>query len=254
MYAINVLILLCMTMFRSNAEIGCMDTSYHAYNCNDGSICKLRHFDNKTLHYVPCSCPCSTYPMLDRKDKCIVCFHYHDPRYVVYRPNLVEFTPFVLKHKFVLKSAAFKMSQRIPKQFTCNDKNISPKFEWENIPAGTKSFVLICEDFDASISKPFVHWILYNIPAHITSLPEGISHEKKTVYGTQGLNDFGKIGYFGPCPLDKREHHYYFKLFALDTKLVLPSNSTLEVLINAMRTHILQEAVFVGTHQRKKQK
>jgi len=118
-----------------------------------------------------------------------------------------------------------------------------------NIPENAKSLALIMEDPDAP-SGLFVHWVIYNIPASFGGLPEGIPNNSKLEYGIeQGVNDFGKIGYGGPCPPD-RPHRYFIKLYALDTILNLPSGLNREELLSAMKGHIISTAQLMGIYER----
>ena len=113
-----------------------------------------------------------------------------------------------------LESEAFAADGLIPSKYTCDGINISPPLSWSEPPGETQSFVLICDDPDAPMGT-FVHWVLYNMPAHTRQLPEKLpSSAKLTNLGVQGKNDFGKLGYGGPCP-PGGTHRYFFKLYAL---------------------------------------
>lgn len=149
-----------------------------------------------------------------------------------------------------LKSPAFSEGAVIPKKYTCQGSDLSPQLEWEKPPAGTKSIALICDDPDAPMGT-WVHWVLWNLPADLTSLPEGIGKSAPLPQGAQqGMTDFRRPGYGGPCPPPGKPHRYYFKLYALDITLVLPYKSSKEDLLKAMHGHILAEAVLMGTYQR----
>lgn len=145
-----------------------------------------------------------------------------------------------------LTSSAFEESARIPKKFTGEGQDVSPMLSWSGVPAGTKQLALICDDPDAPMSKPFVHWVAYGIPADWRSLPEG------DVEGiTEGQNDFGNSGYGGPMPPPGHGvHHYHFKLYALDEQVDLDPGATKKELLQAMEGHILEEADLVGTYER----
>jgi Raf kinase inhibitor-like YbhB/YbcL family protein len=148
-----------------------------------------------------------------------------------------------------LTSTAFKDGLMIPSQYSCDGDDISPALAWADAPDGTKSFVLISDDPDAPIGT-WVHWVIYNIPAETRELSEGISSDKKLSDGTlQGINDFRKIGYGGPCPPGGK-HRYYFKLYALDTKLNLSSGATKKEVEKAIQGHVLAQAQLMGTYQR----
>jgi len=112
----------------------------------------------------------------------------------------------------------------IPTKYTCDGENISPLIEWEGIPEGAKFLVLICDDPDA-YGGTWVHWVVFNIPADTKGLPKNILPERELKNSAlQGMNDFKKIGYGGPCP-PSGEHRYFFKLYALDERINLPSGA-----------------------------
>jgi Raf kinase inhibitor-like YbhB/YbcL family protein len=147
-----------------------------------------------------------------------------------------------------LTSPSFTDQEKIPSHFTCDGKNISPELNWEGVPAGTKSFALIVEDPDAPLPhRPWVHWVVFNIPAEITTLPEGTRDFPKLGY--QGITSFDKEHYGGPCP-PSGTHRYYFKLYALDTVLQLPPSAPKSYVEAAMRGHSLAEATLMGTYAR----
>lgn len=148
---------------------------------------------------------------------------------------------------FTLTSTAFSQGGEIPARYTCKGQDLSPPLSWSDVPEGTKSLVLICDDPDAPRGT-FVHWVVYNIPPSASRLPEGIPAEPSLEDGTlQGINHFGKIGYGGPCPPPGPAHRYFFKLYALDTTLELPPGATKEQVLKAMEGHILAKAELVGT-------
>jgi len=148
-----------------------------------------------------------------------------------------------------IKSPAFEEGGMIPKQYTCDGRDISPPLEWTSIPEGTQSFALICDDPDAPMGT-WVHWVLFDLPPNINSLPENIPPDRILPNGAkQGTNDFGNIGYGGPCP-PRGTHRYYFKIYALDTKLNLNPGLTKAELLDAMRGHILAEGQLMGRYKR----
>jgi len=148
-----------------------------------------------------------------------------------------------------IKSSAFGSGEMIPAKYTCDGADFSPQLEWSGSPAGTRSFALICDDPDAPMGT-WVHWVIYDIPPTATMLAEGITREKDLPGGgTQGINDFRKIGYGGPCP-PGGTHRYFFKLYALDAMLGLKPGITKDQLLTAMRGHILGEAQLMGTYRR----
>lgn len=151
-----------------------------------------------------------------------------------------------------LRSPAFSHNGAIPRQYTCEGADVSPPLQWHGIPAGTKSLALIVDDPDApdprAPRRTWVHWVLFNIPPTATALPEGVRSDQLPHGTREGINDWKRTGYGGPCPPIGR-HRYFFKLYALDTLLALdkPTKAELET---AMRGHILAEAVLIGTYQR----
>jgi Raf kinase inhibitor-like YbhB/YbcL family protein len=151
-----------------------------------------------------------------------------------------------------LISPSFQHQQPIPAKHTCEGADASPALEWEGAPAGTKSFALICDDPDAP-GRTWVHWVIYNIPAGTTGLPEGAAKSDTVAGGArQGVNDFGKVGYGGPCPpRGHGKHRYFFKLYALKSELDLKPRATKAQLEAAMKGQILAQAELVGTYERK---
>jgi Raf kinase inhibitor-like YbhB/YbcL family protein len=148
-----------------------------------------------------------------------------------------------------LKSGAFKEGEFIPKKFTCDGENVSPPLEWGEIPKGTKSIAIICDDPDAPRGT-WVHWVIYNIPPSTISLQENIPYEKVLEDGTiQGKNDFRKIGYGGPCP-PNGIHRYFFKIYALSVTLALAPGLTKGELLHAMEEHIISEGKLMGKYNR----
>jgi Raf kinase inhibitor-like YbhB/YbcL family protein len=148
-----------------------------------------------------------------------------------------------------LKSSAFVEGEMIPKKYTCDAQDVSPALEWSGAPANTESFALICDDPDAPMGT-WVHWVYYDIPAGTSSLPEDVgSQEKPASGGTQGVSDFGRIGYGGPCP-PGGTHRYFFKLYALDTKLDLPPGADKPTLLDKMEGHILEQTELMGKYRR----
>jgi len=149
---------------------------------------------------------------------------------------------------FTLRSV-FSNNETIPKKYTCDGDDISPPLNWEGKPEGTVSYVLIVDDPDAPAGT-FTHWILYNIPGDLNSLPEGVPQGKEVEYGYQGRNDFGSYGYGGPCPPRGKPHRYFFKLYALDTKLDLPPGAKKGDVERAMKGHVIGEAQLIGLYGR----
>jgi len=145
-----------------------------------------------------------------------------------------------------LTTAAFPVGGTIPKKFTCDGPDVSPALAWTDPPAETKSLALIVDDPDAP-GRVWVHWVLYNLPAGTRKLPEGVGKDAELPDGSrQGLNDFRKIGYNGPCPPHGPAHRYFFKLYALDLKLNLKSGATKADVESAMKNHVLAQAELLG--------
>lgn len=140
---------------------------------------------------------------------------------------------------FQLSSTAFKQGEYIPRKHSGEGSDVSPALKWANPPAGGKSFALICDDPDAPVGT-WVHWVIYNIPATATELPEAVPTQKQLPDGTrQGVNDFRKMGYGGPMPPRGSDHRYFFKLYALDTVLTLEPGARKADLLKAMEKHVL---------------
>ena len=154
-----------------------------------------------------------------------------------------------------LTSPAFAANGSIPAKYTCEGADVSPPLEWSGAPSGAKSFALIVDDPDApDPAKPqrvYVHWVIYNIPASTTKLPENAAKSGLPSEAVQGSNDFGKQSYGGPCPPIGR-HRYFFKLYALDTELKGFNNPNKAQLEKAMRGHLVGNAELMGTYQKQK--
>lgn len=153
-----------------------------------------------------------------------------------------------------LTSTAFSHNGTIPKPYTCDGKDLSPPLAWSGAPAGAQSFALIVDDPDApdpaAPKMTWVHWVLYNIPASAASLPEAAKSGQLPAGTREGLNDWSRTGYGGPCPPMGR-HRYFHKLYALDTVLPDLQKPTKAELEKAMQGHILAEATLIGHYQRR---
>jgi Raf kinase inhibitor-like YbhB/YbcL family protein len=148
-----------------------------------------------------------------------------------------------------ITSSAFDEGEMIPVKYTCDDIDISPPLKWSNVPEGTKTFAIICDDPDAPMGT-WVHWVLFNLPADTNELSENIPPDKVLPNGArQGRNDFGKIGYGGPCP-PGGTHRYYFKIYALSEELDMEPGITKSELLNAMDGTILSEGQLMGRYKR----
>jgi Raf kinase inhibitor-like YbhB/YbcL family protein len=152
-----------------------------------------------------------------------------------------------------LTSAAFATGGEIPLRHTCQGEDISPPLAWSGVPTNARSLVLIVDDPDApdpaAPKMVYVHWLLYNIPPSTAALPEAVAQLPE---GTQqGLNDWRRIGYGGPCPPIGR-HRYFHKLYALDTVLPDLGTPTKAMLEAAMKGHVIAQAELVGTYQKRR--
>jgi Raf kinase inhibitor-like YbhB/YbcL family protein len=150
-----------------------------------------------------------------------------------------------------LESPFISPNDLILMPYTCDGKDLSPPLQWHDPPSCTQSFALICDDPDTPFGT-FVHWVLFDIPADVRQLPEGLPNQAKlSNRGTQGKSDFGKLGYGGPCP-PGGIHRYFFKLYALDRQLDLDAGVTKAKLIRAMEGHILAQAELIGRYTRRR--
>lgn len=148
-----------------------------------------------------------------------------------------------------LTSSSFANGE-IPKKFTCDGANTSPQLAWAAPPAATQSFALTVVDHDAPMGS-FVHWVLYDVPPETRGLPEGVPTQDQLPDGSrQGPNDFGEIGYGGPCPPEGSSHRYTFSLYALDAKLDLAPRATRSQVEAAVKGHILAHGQLVARYKR----
>lgn len=149
-----------------------------------------------------------------------------------------------------ISSPAFTRDRLIPTQYTCDGDNVSPPLTWDAVPGGTASLALICDDPDATPGI-WVHWVIFNLPPGLKELAENIPPEKVLPNGAkQGINDFQRIGYGGPCP-PSGVHRYFFKLYALDTTFdeVTPGITKVD-LLETIEKHILAVGTLIGKYQR----
>jgi Raf kinase inhibitor-like YbhB/YbcL family protein len=147
--------------------------------------------------------------------------------------------------QFRLSTTAFPGST-IPTKYTCDGSDVSPALSWNDPPDRTQSFALVADDPDAPAGT-WVHWVIYDLPAEMRALHEDVPKERELKDGTrQGRNDFGKIGYNGPCPPRGTIHRYFFKLYALDAKLGLHAGVSKGDVERAMKGHILAKAELVA--------
>ncbi|MCL4559223.1 MAG: YbhB/YbcL family Raf kinase inhibitor-like protein [Chloroflexi bacterium] len=147
---------------------------------------------------------------------------------------------------FPISSSSFEEGGLIPSRYTCDGENLSPALSWKDLPGGVRSLALITDDPDAP-GGTFTHWVLYNMPPTLTILPEGVAKTATLPsVGTQGINDFRRVGYDGPCPPRGPLHRYYFNLYALDTPPTLPPGLNAAGLRKELKGHILAEAQWIG--------
>jgi hypothetical protein len=154
-----------------------------------------------------------------------------------------------------LRSPSFQHEGAIPVRFTCQGPDVSPALEWSGVPEGTRSLVLIVDDPDApdpaAPKMTWVHWVLYNIPVATTGVAEGAGSGALPPGTGEGLNDWKRTGYGGPCPPIGR-HRYFHKLYALDTVLRGLGTPTKAQLERAMEGHVLARTELVGTYEKTK--
>ncbi len=148
-----------------------------------------------------------------------------------------------------ITSTAFTDGEMIPRDYTCDGRNISPPLAFADVPEGAKSLAIIVDDPDAPMGT-WVHWVLYNIPNTVSGVPAGIASDRVLPNGAHhGINSFSKFGYGGPCP-PSGTHRYYFKLYALDTELMQEPGLSKDELLKAMQGHVLAEGQLMGRYKR----
>jgi Raf kinase inhibitor-like YbhB/YbcL family protein len=154
---------------------------------------------------------------------------------------------------FTLKSGVFENGAEIPVRYTCKGDDVSPPLNWQAVPEAARSLVLIVDDPDAPDPKApktvWVHWVLYNIPADINSLAEHLTSATLPAGALEGINDWQRPGYGGPCPPIGR-HRYFHKLYALDTVLEGLNEPSKAIVEAAMQGHIIAQAELIGTCQK----
>lgn len=152
-----------------------------------------------------------------------------------------------------LSSADFAPGEIIPRDYTCEGKDVSPSLSWSGVPDGAKSLVLIVDDPDAPDPEnprmTWVHWVLYDIPATATGLGKAVPDEALPEGTRQGLNDWKRTGYGGPCPPIGR-HRYFFRLYALDVELGELEDATKAAVEKAMDGHVIASAELIGKYQK----
>jgi Raf kinase inhibitor-like YbhB/YbcL family protein len=159
-------------------------------------------------------------------------------------------------HKIELTSTAFAHGQPIPKKHTGEGADVSPPLAWKDLPEKTKELALICDDPDAPTEEPWVHWVIYKLPATETGLPEGVPRDarlKKPAGAMQGRNSWPKdnLGYRGPMPPPGHgTHRYHFRLYALEAHLVIEPGADKKKLLADIEDHVLGVGELTGTYER----
>ncbi len=149
-----------------------------------------------------------------------------------------------------ITSTGFTEGNMIPQKYTCDKEDISPPLTWTGVPAQAKSLALIVDDPDAPVGV-WVHWVVFDMLPTLTGLPEGVAKTPTVAgIGTQGITDFRKPGYGGPCPPKGKPHRYFFRLYALDSQLTLPAGAKRAEVDKAMQGHILATGQLIGTYSR----
>ena len=147
----------------------------------------------------------------------------------------------------------FRHENAIPEQFTCEGEDISPSLYWTDVPEGTQSLALIVEDPDApdpeEPKRTFTHWLLYNLPPDSSGLQAGVDLDSLPPNTAIGANDFGQLGWVGPCPPVGR-HRYFFKLYALKRKLPAMSPPSRDELLRQLDAHVIERAELMGTYEK----
>jgi Raf kinase inhibitor-like YbhB/YbcL family protein len=148
-------------------------------------------------------------------------------------------------------SPSFAPGQAIPARHTCDADDLSPLLRWSGIPERAVSLALICDDPDAPAGT-WTHWVLYGLPATTTELPEGVPADETLASGArQGINDFRRVGYGGPCPPRGKPHRYFFRLYALDARLDLAPRASKQALLDAIEGHEVGRGELMGTYRRR---
>ena len=173
-------------------------------------------------------------------------------------PGVIRVQPVLhAQLNLVVDSPTLKAGALMPRDYTPDGKNISPPLTWSNVPAGTRQFAVVCEDFDAGNPPPFVHWVIYRIPGTAKGLPENVPIDPSVPMpadiagAVQGLNGFKRAMYRGPAPPAGKPHGYHFVVYALDTALDLRPNLTRPELLDAIKGHVIGQGEIVPVYERK---
>lgn len=160
----------------------------------------------------------------------------------------------ILRRMLRIVSGAFQDGGEIPTKHTCEGEDLSPALQWSSVPEGTQSLALIVDDPDApdpdAPKMTWVHWVLFNLPPDSRGLQEGVRSEELPRSTCEGLNDWKRTGWGGPCPPIGR-HRYFFRLYALDCRLEGLATPTRTELDRAMEGHVLADVTLMGTYQKK---
>jgi Raf kinase inhibitor-like YbhB/YbcL family protein len=157
----------------------------------------------------------------------------------------------------VVSSPTLKVDQTMPRDYTPDGRNLSPPLIWSDVPAGTKEIAVVCEDPDAGNPPPFVHWVIYKIPATAKGLPEGLPIDPdakmpaEITGAIQGVSGFRRAIYRGPAPPPGKPHHYHFIVYALDADLGLKPGLTRADLLTAINGHVIGQGEIVSIYERK---
>ena len=152
--------------------------------------------------------------------------------------------------KLEVRSTAFSEGGEIPRRHTCDGEDLSPALSWGEVPAGTVALALICDDPDAPVGT-WVHWVLFDLPPETRLLAEALPKDERLAGGgVQGITDFRRHGYGGPCPPRGAAHRYFFKLYALDRRLGLGPEADKGAVVKAMAGHVLAEGQLIGRYRR----
>ncbi len=146
-------------------------------------------------------------------------------------------------------SPAYGNGSAIPAQYTCDGADISPPLAWSGVPQGAKSLLVEMVDPDAPGGE-FIHWVIYNISPNSTGLPQGVPPAAATAYGLQAVNDFGEVGYGGPCPPPGRPHRYIVLVLALNTTLEVPPGAPARQVLRAAGPYVVGLGSLVGLYGR----
>ena len=149
-----------------------------------------------------------------------------------------------------LRSEAFAYDGEIPKKYSCQGLDVSPPLTFVDIPAKAQALVLVCEDPDAPLGT-FTHWVLYNLPPSLGGVPENVQKMEEVLGGAfQGRNGFGRVGYNGPCPPNGPYHRYFFRLYALDSKVELQPRLSKTTVLRRIEGRVLAEAELMGRYRK----